>query len=102
VIVLAGSVYGRAWLSTDSSTVARALVWMEADVGDQRRFPARRVPVGEHASRLPAGGDAELIAPDLDGDRRAEVLDDRLRESDTHAFVVAHEDTTGSGTHTSG
>jgi CubicO group peptidase (beta-lactamase class C family) len=92
VILLAGAIYGWAWLSTDSSTVARALVWMEADVGDQRRFPARRIPAGEHASRLPVGGEAELLAPDLDGDGRATVLDVLVRETDTRAFAVAHED----------
>jgi CubicO group peptidase (beta-lactamase class C family) len=92
MILLAGAVYGWAWLSTDSSTVARALIWMEADVRDQHRFPARRIPAGEHASRLPAGEEAELLAPRLDADGRATLLDDLLRETDTHAFVVAHED----------
>lgn len=33
-------VYGWALLSTDRSTIARALVWMGSDVGDQQRFPA--------------------------------------------------------------
>jgi hypothetical protein len=66
MILLAGGVYGWAWLSTDSSTVARALIWMEANVRDHRRFPARRIPAGEHASRLPAGDEAdgeEMHAP---------------------------------------
>jgi len=65
---------------------------MESDVGDQHRFPARPIPAGERASRLPAGGEAELLAPDLDADGRATVLDGLLRETDTHAFAVAHED----------
>ena len=92
VILLGGALYGWAWLSTDSSTVARALMWMEADVGDQRRFPARQIPTGERASRLPAGGEAELVAPDLDADGGTTVLDDLLRETDTHGFAVVHQD----------
>ena len=92
LILVAGAAYGWAWLSTDSSTIARALIWMESDVGDQHRFPARPIPAGERASRLPAGGEAELLAPDLDADGRATVLDGLLRETDTHAFAVAHED----------
>ena len=90
--LLAGAIYGWAWLSTDSSTIARALIWMEADVGDQRRFPARPIPAGEHASRLPAGGEAEFLAPDLEPDGRATGLDELLRETDTQTFAVAHED----------
>jgi CubicO group peptidase (beta-lactamase class C family) len=92
VILTAAAVYGWAWLSTDSSTVARALIWMDADVGDQHRFPARNIFAGEHASRLPAGGEAELLAPDLDADHRGTDLDEFLRGTDTRAFVVAHED----------
>lgn len=64
---------------------------MESDVGDQHRFPARQIPAGD-ASRLPAGREAELLAPALDADGRAMDLDHLLRETDTQAFVVAHED----------
>ena len=92
VILVVAAVFGWAWLSTDRSTIARALVWMESDVGDQHRFPARPIPAGERASRLPAGGEAELLAPDLDADSGGAALDDLLRETDTDAFVVAQED----------
>jgi hypothetical protein len=44
-------VYGWAWLSTDESTFARALIWREADVGDQHRFPARRIRWPSSAAR---------------------------------------------------
>ena len=79
-------VYGWAWLSTDESTLARALVWGESDVGDQHRFPARRIPAGARASPLPTGVEADF---DVSGEAH---LDEFLRETDTLAFVVVHED----------
>jgi CubicO group peptidase (beta-lactamase class C family) len=78
VVAIALIVFGWAWLSTDSSTVARALVWMEADVGDQDRFPARDIPAAENASRLRAGEEAELAS--------------LLSETGTGATVVVHRD----------
>jgi CubicO group peptidase (beta-lactamase class C family) len=79
--------YGWAWSSTDESTFARALIWRESDVGDQDRFPARRIPAGARASLLPAGGEANLI---VSGEGKG--LDEFLRETDTLAFLVVHED----------
>jgi CubicO group peptidase (beta-lactamase class C family) len=87
--VLAGAalgVYGLAWLSTDESTLARAMIWRESDVGDQHRFPARRIPTGARASPLPAGVEADLL---VDGEG---PLDEFLRATDTLAFVVVHDD----------
>jgi CubicO group peptidase (beta-lactamase class C family) len=79
--------YGWAWLSTDESTLARALIWRESDVGDQQRFPARRVRTSARASRLPAGAEADLVV----GGAR-EGLDEFLPETSTLAFLVVHED----------
>jgi CubicO group peptidase (beta-lactamase class C family) len=80
-------IYGWAWSSTDESTIARALIWRESDVGDQHRFPAQRIPAGARASPLPAGVEADLV---LSGEARE--LDKFLRETDTLAFVVVHHD----------
>jgi CubicO group peptidase (beta-lactamase class C family) len=80
-------VYGWAWSSTDESTIARAMIWRESDVGDQHRFPARRIPTGARASPLPAGADADLV---LSGE--GTELDEFLRETDTLAFLVVHDD----------
>jgi CubicO group peptidase (beta-lactamase class C family) len=80
-------VYGWAWSSTDESTIARAMIWRGSDVGDQHRFPARRIRAGAHASALPAGGGADVV---LTGNGTG--LDEFLRETDTLAFVVVHED----------
>jgi CubicO group peptidase (beta-lactamase class C family) len=74
-------VYIWAWQSTDTSTVARVLVWMEADIGDQHRFPSRPIPAGGRASGLPRG-------PRLS----ASAVDPALRGTDTRAFVVVHGD----------
>jgi CubicO group peptidase (beta-lactamase class C family) len=79
-------VYGWAWLSTDESTIARALIWRESDVGDQDRFPARRIPAGPRASPLSAGVEANFVSPDGKG------LDEFLGETDTSAFLVVHDD----------
>jgi CubicO group peptidase (beta-lactamase class C family) len=80
-------VYAWAWSSTDESTLARAMIWRESDVGDQHRFPARRIPAGARASPLPVGVEADLVA-----DGEGTELDEFLRETDTLAFVVVHED----------
>ena len=47
VLVLTFSLYGWAWSSVDHSSIARAMWWMEADVDDQYRFPARAIRAGE-------------------------------------------------------
>ena len=80
-------VYAWAWSSTDESTIARALIWRESDVGDQDRFPARRIPAGARASLFPSAPQADLV---LNGERAE--LDEFLRETDTLAFVVVHQD----------
>ncbi len=80
-------VYVWAWRSTDDSTIARALIWRESDVGDQQRFPARRIPAGGDPSPLPSGTEADLTLS-----REGTTLDDFLRETETLAFVAVHDD----------
>ena len=80
-------VYVWAWSSTDDSTIARALIWRESDVGDQHRFPARRIPAGARTSLLRAGVEADLV---VTGEGKG--LDEFLRETDTLAFLVVHDD----------
>lgn len=89
--VLALGVYGWAWLSVDSSMVARALIWGDADVGDQFRFPARAIPAGDLASSLPSGD--EISLPTVAVGSGGQVLDDDfLRGTGTRAFLVVHDD----------
>jgi CubicO group peptidase (beta-lactamase class C family) len=85
LVVAVGGVYGWAWSATDESTLARAVIWREADVGDQHRFPARRIRAGARPSPLPAGADADLVVPRENG------FDEFLRETDTLAFVVVQK-----------
>jgi CubicO group peptidase (beta-lactamase class C family) len=78
-------------LSVDRSTIARALVWGDADVGDQYRFPARPIPAGEAASPLSAGAEIELRLPPAVS-RRGAAFDGFLRANATRAFLVVNED----------
>ncbi|WP_431899850.1 serine hydrolase domain-containing protein [Nonomuraea sp. bgisy101] len=84
VLVAALALYGWAWASLDRSTIARALVWYDSDVGDQYRFPSRLIPAGKDAGPLPSG--TEIAAAG------GAAFDDFLRESDTSAFLVVHGD----------
>src|SRR5919106_2438481 len=45
---LVGAVYLRAFLTLDSSTFSRALIWVDADVDDYRRFPARTMEASDN------------------------------------------------------
>ena len=87
LVVAVLGVYGWALSSTDESTFARAMVWRESDVGDQHRFPARRIPAGAGVSPLRAGVEADLT---VSGEGKE--LDELVRGTDTLAFLVVHED----------
>jgi CubicO group peptidase (beta-lactamase class C family) len=76
VLVATLAVYGWAWASVDRSSIARAMWWREADVGDQHRFPARPIRAGGDPSPLPAGGELQVPAP----------------PPDTLAYLVVHRD----------
>jgi CubicO group peptidase (beta-lactamase class C family) len=91
VALLVVGVYAWAWASLDRSSIARAMLWREADVGDQYRFPARTIPAGDEASPLPAG--VEIVPPappsDAEDDR---AFDEFLRGTGTLGFVVLDDD----------
>jgi CubicO group peptidase (beta-lactamase class C family) len=87
LVVAVLGVYVWAWSSTDDSTFARAMMWRESDVGDQHRFPARRIAAGPRASPLPRGTEVNLV---VGGKRKR--LDEFLRGTDTRAFLVVHKD----------
>jgi CubicO group peptidase (beta-lactamase class C family) len=89
VVVLV--LYGWAWLSLDRSSIARAILWMDSDVDDQHRFPARLILADDSATPLPAADEMFVPAvPDVAG--RGGSFDKLLRDTDTHAFLVAHSD----------
>jgi CubicO group peptidase (beta-lactamase class C family) len=89
LVLVVGAAYGWAWASVGRSSIARAMWWTEADVGDQFRFPARTIPAGERVSPLPAG-------PEIDPSAAAPAgtggFDRFLRQTETLAFVVAQDD----------
>ncbi|UUT34997.1 serine hydrolase [Microbacterium elymi] len=94
VVVLGAIVlgmFGWAYASTDTSTVARVLAWQESDIGDQHRFPARTIPTSAPTSPLPAGAQIPLNARGF-SNRPDETLAEALREAHTRAFLVIHHD----------
>ena len=90
VVLLLAAVYAWALTSVDSSTTARAMVWRDADVGDQHRFPSRVIPAGDEASPLPNGPEIDLTGAVPDGEGSS--FDSFLRRNETLAFVVVHGD----------
>jgi CubicO group peptidase (beta-lactamase class C family) len=87
-VLLVAAVYGWAWASLDRSSIARAMWWTEADVGDQYRFRARTIRASDEASALRIG--AEIDPP---ASERAEGgLEAFLRETGTLAFVIVDDD----------
>jgi len=89
--VLVVGVYAWAWASLDRSSIARAMWWREADVGDQYRFPARTIPSGDDASPLPAGVEIDPPAPPSGADDDG-AFDEFLLETGTLGFLVLDDD----------
>jgi CubicO group peptidase (beta-lactamase class C family) len=89
VVLLVAAVYGWAWASVDRSSIARAVWWTEADVGDQFRFPARTIPAGTEVSPLQAGPEIQPSPPAESG---GAGFDEFLRGTGTLAFVVVDDD----------
>jgi CubicO group peptidase (beta-lactamase class C family) len=90
LIIVLLAVYGWARSSTDTSTIARALVWRDSDVGDQHRFPARPIRTGPRVSPLRGGAEVELTNVAATWGER--TFDDLLRQRETLAFLVVHGD----------
>ncbi|CAN5694190.1 serine hydrolase [soil metagenome] len=90
---LVGIVYLRAFLTLDSSTFSRALIWVDADADDFRRFPARRINapenpyVYERGPGYPSGLPDDVVLPGGYDD-----LESFLRSTETTAFIVVKRD----------
>jgi CubicO group peptidase (beta-lactamase class C family) len=101
LIGLLAAVWLGAHLFTVNSQIARAIAWLDSDVQDYRRFPARVV---ENAAptyyfRAPTGEEAARYAPALEtltywrgGQEITEDLEAALRQTDTVAFLVIKSD----------
>ena len=68
------------------------MLWMDADVGDQARFPARLIPAGAVSSSLSRGVEIVPSTPTLVAAEAGEDFDGFLRNTDTLTFVVVHSD----------
>lgn len=88
-----GIVYVRALLTLDSSTFSRALIWVDADVDDYRRFPSRQIAapadpyIYKEGPGYPSGLPDNVVLP---GDHT--VLESFLRSTETTAFIVVKSD----------
>jgi CubicO group peptidase (beta-lactamase class C family) len=92
ILVIGVAGYGAAYLSTSRSTVARALVWRDADVMDYRRFPARPIPRGRKTFRYPtAARERRFGALAIPGVGERDLYD-FLLQTQTTAFLIVHKD----------
>src|SRR5919198_1558471 len=91
-VLLVSALYVWAWASVDGSSIARAIWWREADVGDQYRFPSRAIPAGDEVSPLPAGVEAVLSSPPVRAAGSDGTFDEFLGATGTLGFVVVSND----------
>jgi CubicO group peptidase (beta-lactamase class C family) len=94
VLIVLGAVvlvFGVSYLLTPYSGLARAIVWMEADVDDYRRFPSRPIQAPEEAFRFRrAPTPARVATVSVNGEERD--LEGFLGSTGTTAFVVIQDD----------
>jgi CubicO group peptidase (beta-lactamase class C family) len=86
-VALVALVFGGAYLLRDESGVARAIIWMEADTDDYRRFPARMIDAPAQADGF-AAKPVDLDSREILGRPLAELLE----STGTTAFVVIRGD----------
>jgi len=84
LLVVATGVQVWARLSLDQSSAARAVVWMDSDTGDWRRFDSRPVPAGDDTLELPDARDEAILGSEVGG----KSLQELLEETGSTAFVV--------------
>jgi CubicO group peptidase (beta-lactamase class C family) len=90
---IVGVVYVRALLTLDSSTFSRALIWVDADVDDFKRFPARRIdaPADPYVYEKGPGYPSDL-PDDVALPPGHDHLESFLRSTETTAFIVVKRD----------
>lgn len=96
--VIAVSVFTWAFLSTDTSLVARGIMWGDSDAGDLYRFPTRVMVASDNPVKFaPLDGDFQNIMNDLpitNDEIGVENMpfDEYLEFTNTSAFIVLHGD----------
>ena len=84
---------GWARLNVERSGLARALVWLDADVDDWTRFPAAEIPAGDRPLRLRPGSLPADVLDKVAVPGRGEVdLDELLRQTESTSFLVLRDD----------
>jgi len=96
--LLTGCLFLWAYLSTDTSLVARGIMWGDSDTGDLNRFPSREMAVSDDPVIFAsAEGSAQAIIGDLPitNDELGVAnmpLDEYLEFTNTTAFIIIHDD----------
>ena len=91
VAVAVAAVALQVWarLMLDHSAVARAVVWMDADVDDWRRFPASPIPAGGEVLELEEGSLPEGTLDEVTrSDGKTEDLSELLERTESTSFLV--------------
>lgn len=92
LLVLLGGTYLAAHLLTGRYAWARAVAWLESDIGDQHRFPAREVPAGDEVSPLPPGAEPAALTEPVNLDGVGRPFEEWLERTGTRALLVVHQD----------
>jgi CubicO group peptidase (beta-lactamase class C family) len=95
-VLLGVAVSTQVWarLALHGATLARTLVWLEADVDDWRRFPAASVPAGEGVLELQEGSLPEGTLDEVTlADGTSRELEPLLEETESTSFLVLRGDT---------
>jgi CubicO group peptidase (beta-lactamase class C family) len=87
--VLVGVMVLWAWTATDTSLVARGIVWGDADVDDWQRFPSRTVQASSEPVTFEGATPGWLDDLKIDD----KPLATYLKETHTTAFIILHGDT---------
>ncbi len=92
--LLVGTTATQAWarMSIDGSTLARTMVWFEADVDDLRRFPSRPLPAAGISLPLQQGTLPAGTLDDLDTGRAQQDVHALVEATGTEALLVLRGD----------
>lgn len=93
--VVAGGIYLWAYLSTDTSLVARGIMWGDSDAGDLYRFPTREVQASTDPfmfESAPEGVLSELLVSNATIQAIDMPFETFLEATNTTAFIVLHGD----------
>jgi CubicO group peptidase (beta-lactamase class C family) len=90
LLTFVGLVFGVSFLLTPYSGLARAIVWMEADVDDYLRFPSRPIQAPDRSFRFPHGVTPKALRQvTVNGAKRD--LEEFLGSTGTTAFILIQD-----------